>query len=98
MVLKKSAMAGTLESSDVMITVAPNAGNGIEIELQSDVAAQFGDSIRETIKKVLKELEVADALVSVLDKGALDCAIRARMRCAVCRAAEVQYDWTREDG
>ena len=97
MILKKSAMAGTMESSDVMIMVAPNAGNGIEIDLQSDVAAQFGDAIRATIRAVLAELEVTDAAVSVLDKGALDCAIRARMRCAVCRAAEVKYDWTRED-
>ncbi|MDY3225870.1 MAG: citrate lyase acyl carrier protein [Candidatus Faecousia sp.] len=97
MILKKSAMAGTMESSDVMITVAPNGGNGITIDLQSDVAAQFGDAIRETVMAVLAQMEVTDAAVTVLDRGALDCAIRARTRCALCRAAEVKYDWARED-
>lgn len=97
MILKKTAMAGTLESSDVMVTVAPNGGHGIQIELRSDVQAQFGDAIRETVMAVLKEMEVTDAAVSLVDKGALDCAIRARMRCALCRGAEEKYDWTRED-
>lgn len=97
MILKKTAMAGTLESSDVMVTVAPNEGHGIQIELQSDVQAQFGDAIRETVMAVLKEMEVTDAAVSLVDKGALDCAIRARMRCALCRGAEEKYDWARED-
>ena len=98
MILKKSAMAGTLESSDVMITVAPNDGGGIEIDLRSEVAAQFGNAIRETVRAVLAEMEVTDAAVTVLDHGALDCAIRARTRCAVCRGAEAKYDWSREDG
>ena len=97
MILKKTAMAGTLESSDVMVTVGPNEGHGIEIELQSDVLSQFGDAIRETVMAVLHEMEVTDAAVSLVDKGALDCAIRARMRCALCRGAEEKYDWTRED-
>ncbi|NBI69457.1 citrate lyase ACP, partial [Pseudoflavonifractor sp. 60] len=37
MELKKPAMAGTLESSDVQITLRPNPGQGIQINLQSDV-------------------------------------------------------------
>ena len=35
MELKKPAVAGTLESSDVQITLRPNPGQGIQIELQS---------------------------------------------------------------
>ena len=38
-----------------------------------------------------------DAVVAVVDKGALDFVIRARMQCAICRAAEVSYDWGKED-
>ncbi len=98
MELKKAAIAGTLESNDVMITIGPNnGGGGVEIELESVVAAQFGDSIRETVRQVLREFDVTDASVKLADRGALDCVIRARMRCAVCRAAQIQYDWTRED-
>ena len=97
MELKKPAMAGTTESSDVMIMLRPNPGNGIEIDLQSDVKAMFGDAIEETLRSVLKEFDVSDAYVSVVDKGALDFTIRARMQCAICRAAEVSYDWGKED-
>jgi citrate lyase subunit gamma (acyl carrier protein) len=97
MELKKPAMAGTLESSDVQITLRPNPGQGISINLQSDVKAMFGDAIEETIRTVLAEFGVADALVDVNDKGALDFVIRARTQCAVCRAAEVQYDWGKGD-
>ena len=79
MELKKPAMAGTLESSDVQITVRPNPGQGIQINLQSDVKAMFGDAIEATVRAVLEEFQVKDALVDVNDKGALDFAIRARL-------------------
>lgn len=97
MELKKPAMAGTLESSDVQITLRPNPGKGIQIDLKSDVKAMFGDAIEATIRSVLAEFNVKDAFVDVNDKGALDFAIRARMECAVCRAAEVSFDWGRSD-
>lgn len=97
MELKKPAMAGTTESSDVMITLRPNPAGGIEIDLKSDVKALFGDAIEATIRDVLGEFQVEKALVSVVDKGALDFVICARMQCAVCRAAEIDYDWSRED-
>lgn len=97
MELKKPAMAGTTESSDVMITLRPNPGKGIEINLTSDVKAMFGDAIEATVCEVLKEFNVTDAWVGVVDKGALDFAIRARMQCAICRAAEISYDWGEED-
>ena len=97
MELKKPAVAGTLESSDVQITLRPNPGQGIQIELQSDVKALFGQAIEETMRAVLAEFGVQDALVDVNDKGALDFVIRARMECAVCRAAQVQVNWGKED-
>ena len=97
MELKQAAVVGTLESSDLQITLQPNEGCGIEIELQSIVKAQFGDAIEETVRAVLAEFEVTDALVILNDKGALDRVIRSRMQAAVCRAAQIKYDWTRED-
>ena len=97
MELKRPAVAGTLESSGVQIAVRPNPGLGIAIELESDVKAIFGRSIEATVRRVLAQLDVADAYVEVRDKGALDFAICARMQCAVCRAAGIQYDWGRDD-
>ena len=81
----------------MQITLRPNPGQGIQIELQSDVKALFGQAIEETVRAVLAEFGVQDALVDVNDKGALDFVIRARMECAVCRAAQVQFNWGKED-
>lgn len=95
--LSKPAVAGTLESSDVQIVLRPNPHQGIQIELESDVKALFGQDIEETIRNVLSGFDIQDALVEVNDKGALDFVIRARMECAICRATGISYDWTRED-
>ena len=80
----QSATAGTLESSDVFVTLEP-ADSGVEIEIDSVVQNQFGDSIRQTVENVLKELQVENAKLSVVDRGALDCVIRARVETAVLR-------------
>lgn len=93
--IKRSAVAGTLESSDCMVTVRP-CSTGNQISLQSDVAAMFGDTILSTIQQILSEMQVSNAEVSVVDHGALDCVIRARLQCALCRGAEEKYDWSKE--
>lgn len=92
MELKKTGISGTLESSDIMITLEPGSG-GIEIELTSSVEKQFGDAIRKEITATLEEMGVKGARVTAVDKGALDCVIRARVKAAVCRAADIEYAW-----
>lgn len=77
------ATAGTLESSDVFVTLEP--ADGLEIELDSVVKNQFGETILHTVQQVLDELEVRDAKLSIVDRGALDCVIRARVETAVLR-------------
>ena len=78
-------MAGTLESGDIMITIGP--GEGLHIDLQSSVEAQFGRQIRAVIKETLEGLGIHDAYVQAVDKGALDCTIRARVTAAAVRAS-----------
>ena len=80
----KEATAGTLESGDIMIQIAP--AKGLEIELQSSVEAEFGRQIREVIGETLAGLGIKDAYVRAVDKGALDCTIRARVTAAAVRA------------
>lgn len=93
----KSAVAGSMESCDIQILLRPNPQHGIAVELKSDVEAQFGDAIRKTICDTLTEYNVKDVQVQAVDRGAIDCVIRARMQCALFRAAQVQYDWSRKD-
>ena len=88
MEIKKAAMAGTLESSDAQVTVEP--GNGtIELSIESSVIHQFGKQIRATVLETLGRQEVASARVTVVDKGALDCTLKARVECAVYRSNDV---------
>ena len=80
----KEAVAGTLESGDILVTIGP--GDGLQVELQSSVAAQFGRQIKAVITETLEELGITDAHVDAIDKGALDCTIRARVTAAAVRA------------
>lgn len=49
----KNAVAGTLESGDIMIQIAPAETKGLHIDLDSSVAAQFGRQIRRVIEETL---------------------------------------------
>ena len=94
MKIQKEAMAVTLESSDLLVKVVPNTG--IEIVINSDVNKQFGDQIRAVVNNTLNELNLTDGLIIIDDKGALDCAIKARVQCAVLRGAEeTELDWSK---
>ena len=88
MEIKKAAMAGTLESSDAQVTVEPGQG-GIELSIESSVINQFGRQIKATVMETLERLDVKDAKVTVVDKGALDCTLKARVECAVYRSNDV---------
>ena len=83
--IEKSAGAGTLESSDAQITVEP-AQDGIQLEISSSVMNQYGRQIKATVLDTLERLEVTSGRVTVVDKGALDCTLKARVECAVFRA------------
>jgi citrate lyase subunit gamma (acyl carrier protein) len=79
--------AGTLESNDVMITVAPGQkGSGVVIELTSIVMDQYGDAIRHTLRAVAAEQKISDIMITAVDRGALDCTLRARLLAALSRA------------
>ena len=82
----KTAVAGTLESSDVLVEVAPAAS--VSVEIESAVLAQFGDAIEASVREVLAQFDVSGAAVRVTDRGALDCTIRARVETALKRGAK----------
>ena len=86
MEIKSTAIAGTLESSDIQITISKN-DNGIEIDLDSDVSKIFGKQIKKVITSSLNLLGIENAKVKAVDQGALDCVIKARTFAAAQRAA-----------
>lgn len=88
MEIKKAAIAGTLESSDAQVTVEPGT-QGIELSIESSVIHQFGRQIKAAVMETLERMEIKDAKVTVVDKGALDCTLKARVECAVYRSNDI---------
>ena len=84
MEILKCAAAGTLESSDVYVEIEPGQ-EGLQIQLESVVQEQFGDAIYRTVQDVFEQLDVKNANVRVIDKGALECVLRARVETAIAR-------------
>ena len=85
-------VAGTMESSDIHITVEPSEVGGIRIYLKSPVIQQFGEEIERVINLTLKRMDIENATVRAIDKGALNCTIEARVACAVMRATGQHFN------
>ncbi|KHT43218.1 citrate lyase acyl carrier protein [Pectobacterium brasiliense] len=93
MKIVKESLAGTFESSDLLVKVAP-ADRKLTVVINSEVMKQFGHQIKQVVNDTLKELGVQEGTIIVDDKGALDCVIRARVQSAVLRAADgQQIEW-----
>ena len=84
MEILKRASAGTMESSDAYVEIEPGT-KGLQIQLESVVLNQFGDAIDKAVREVLAEQGVENANVRVIDRGALECVLRARVETAVIR-------------
>lgn len=88
------AVAGTLESSDLLVRVAPGAPDQLNIHIRSEVIRQFGAHIRALVDASLATLGVTEGDITIEDKGALDCAIKARLQTAILRGAgNAKPDW-----
>ncbi|EHM49273.1 MAG: citrate lyase acyl carrier protein [Yokenella regensburgei] len=93
MKIVREALAGTQESSDLMVKISPADGE-LEVVIHSEVMKQFGEQIRQVVNDTLRAMGVRQGLIIIEDKGALDCVIRARLQSALMRAAEVtEPEW-----
>ena len=82
----RAATAGTLESSDAYIEVEP--ADSLLLEIDSVVLEQYGEAIRQVVKNTLQEQGVQAAKVRIVDRGALDCVIAARLETAILRGSK----------
>jgi citrate lyase subunit gamma (acyl carrier protein) len=95
--LIRTGKAGTLESSDVMVTVRSNPANSIELNMKSLVEKRFGNHIRTIVLGLLEKMDVRSVIVDIDDRSALDCVIQARVETAVYRAAGIStFHWGEE--
>lgn len=90
-----NAIAGTLESSDAQVQVFPQSGK-LSIYVESSVMNQYGRQIKKTAEETLAKLKVTEGKVVIIDKGALECTLKARIECAVfrsCGQSESNIPW-----
>lgn len=88
------ASAGTMESGDILIEIESAEQQSVEVILKSSVANEFGKQIVQTIRSAVEEFGLEYAVINAIDKGALDCTIRARVFAACQRASGVDaFDW-----
>ena len=83
----KKASCGTMESSDAYMELQPIAA-GVQIDLQSVVEHQFGDSIRALAADMLQQEGIDNVSLRIVDRGALECTLRARLETLIARARE----------
>lgn len=88
MEIRKNVSAGSLESSDVMVTLGPSEKGGLDVRIDSIVEKQFGKRIRSVTDELLSENGINSGSVLVQDRGALECTLRARLETAIARASE----------
>lgn len=85
--ITKMAKAGSVESNDILVMISPGEGS-LEVEVESVVYKQFGESIKDVILNTLAEEGIKDAKVIAKDKGALDFTIKARVKTCIRRGIE----------
>jgi citrate lyase subunit gamma (acyl carrier protein) len=88
MEIMKSVSAGSLESSDVLVTLGPAQNGGLDIIVNSIVEKQFGRRIKMYAEELLENSGIDSGLVNIQDRGALECTLRARIETAISRVFE----------
>lgn len=88
MEIKKMASAGSLESSDVLVTIEPNQEQKINLTINSPFIRQFGHQMKAIALTTLQNLQVTNCNLVIQDQGAIDEVLIARIITALERAAE----------
>lgn len=89
-----TGIAGTMESGDIYVEIEQGKSEQVSVELDSSVGGEFGGQIERAIRASLAECGLSGVAVRAVDKGALDCTIRARVTAAAYRCADrTDFTW-----
>ncbi|WP_334330886.1 citrate lyase acyl carrier protein [Candidatus Phytoplasma prunorum] len=85
--IKKMAFCGSLESSDVLVTIEPNTEKKINIFIKSPFIRQFGKRIKKVALETLDNFNIEQCNLIIQDQGAIDAVLVARLITAFNRAS-----------
>jgi len=78
-----TGQAGTLESCDCRVIIEINSGDKLNIEVEGPMKEVFGEAIKKVATATLSRLNVVGANVKIMDRGALDYVVEARLEAAI---------------
>lgn len=81
---RRATVGNAKQNADCVIEIKPRS-KGIKINLQSLVKNQYGDQITKAVKSELKKQDVEACEVTIVDRGAIDPVLRARLECVIKR-------------
>ena len=87
---KTSSRAGRDQKGDVLIEMKRTASATAAVDLESSVKALFGTQITALVHSALQQMGVSQVDVSIIDNGALDFVIQARLEAAARQLCTVQ--------
>jgi citrate lyase subunit gamma (acyl carrier protein) len=80
----EAAQAGTLESSDCLVTLAPSGD--FSFEYRSGNGGLFAERTEAMVREILERYGTPCLRVQISDQGALEATLRARLEIALERA------------
>ena len=86
LILLHTASAGTLESSDCLVTVSP-AGK-LNLEYKGANSTVFAERTMCLVESIANEYDLKGVEISIQDQGALEITLRARIETALERAGK----------
>ncbi len=94
--MDKTGTAGNRGSgirSDVWVSVKPAHSGGLQIAITSKVKMLFGRQIQELTEKVLHFFEIKNAQVDIVDAGAVDFVLAARLEAAIKQVMQTDKEF-----
>lgn len=85
-IIRKTASAGTLESSDCLVSVSP--ATELQLDYRGGNAELFRMRTRTLVEDVFRAYGLAGGRVTLQDQGAILATLRARLETALERAFE----------
>ncbi|HAV92431.1 TPA: citrate lyase acyl carrier protein [candidate division WOR-3 bacterium] len=85
--IKKTGVAGSESKQDVLVKVEPGQ-SGLEVRITSSLGRLYYTQIASSVDEIANKYGIANAIITVIDSGALDYVIRARTESAILRASQ----------